>query len=153
MLATPTQFQVEQRKLTGILYWLWNCCGKIFVYCIWPVSPKCKLANLWHIQGGKREGQAQISFLDSRSEETGSFTSWGRAVLQNWMQRVPTMVRSKSIDVNLRWLFHLLLWKFKSCFPSFFFFWGFSPLTCLHLPLPLILAEYKLSFNIRTVKK
>lgn len=151
MLATPTQFQVEQRKLTGILYWLWNCCGKIFIYCIWPISPKCKLANLWHIQGGKREGQAQISFLDSRSEETGSFTSWGRAVLQHWMQRVPTMLRRRSVDVNLHWLFNLLLLKFKSCFLSFFL--RHFPINCFDLPLPLILAEYKLSFNIRRMKK
>lgn len=151
MLATPTQFHKEQRKLTGVLYWLWNCCGKVFIYCIWPISPKCKLANLWHIQGGKREGQAQISFLDSRNEETGSFTSWGRTVLQNWMQRVPTVVGSESVNVNLHWLFNLILWKFKSCFTSFFL--RLSPFTCFNLPLPLILAEYKLSFNIKTMKK
>lgn len=150
MLATPTQFHVEQRELTGVLYWLWNCCGKIFIYCIWPISPKCKLANLWHTQGGKRERQAQVSWAPGVKKQDLSPAGAGLCCKTSCKQSQKGLgVKAKMLTYidcticyseNLSHVFHL-------------FSWGFSPFTCFNLPLSLILAEYKLSFNIRTMTK
>lgn len=53
-------------------------------------QPKCKPASLLRTKGGKRERQVKLSFLEFASEEAKSFTSWGKAALQNWLQIGPS---------------------------------------------------------------